>query len=186
MLNDTSQQVTTQYLLEILAIQKSLEENVRKFSNGDSVMWEHPELAARPLLMLSIFISTFSRIRDLVFENVIDNSIISCQMEENLNAYFPLILYWRLRHVESTNENARVHNEVIYDITYMPEIFDENYKWFRSNKAIRCELDCHRESLNDDDFMFRDSLQQDGQTFCQRQSELKERDEINGYKAAYA
>lgn len=186
MLNDTTKKVTKQHLLGIMVIQNRLEENVRKVSNGDSLLWEHPELAAQPLLILSSFISTFSRIRDLFFENAMDLSIISCQMEESLNAYFPLILYWRLRHVESTNENAKVHDEVIYDITYMPEMFDENYKWTRNNRTIRCESNCHRQSLDNDDFMFKDSLQADKRTFCQRQSELEERDEIDSYKAAYA
>lgn len=152
-------------------IQSSLFESVTKFSDGKSLMWKHPDLAARPLLLLATFISTFSQIRDLFYDNVIDNSIISCIMEENLSAYFPSILYWRLRHVVSANENVKVHDEVIYNIAYTPENFHDKHEWSRKNTSIRCARDCN--GFDNKELLIKDKLHDD-RKLCRRSTEINE------------
>lgn len=179
MIKDTNKKVTKQNLKEMIAvssmttIQNELEESVTQISDGDSLLWEHPDLAAAPLLLLSTFISTFSRIRDLFFANVIDNSIISCIMEENINAYLPSILYWRLRQVVSSNDGAKVHDEIIYDIAYnTPEFFHDTYEWSRQNAAIRCNQDC-KQSDESKALIVKDKLQK-GLALCLREADFVE------------
>lgn len=80
-------------------IQSDIEERVTEMSEGDSIFWKYPDMAAPTLFALSSFIALFTPIRDLMYGYVMDNSIISCIMAENIKAYLPSIVYWRLDQV---------------------------------------------------------------------------------------
>lgn len=122
-------------------IQSDIEEKVMEMSEGDSIFWKYPEMAAPSLLALSAFIAAFAPIRDIIDGYLIDNSIISCIMVENINAYFPSILYWRMKKVVTTTEMTE-QDYYPYEFTfknrYSTEKVLSRYDESLQRKTVRC------------------------------------------------
>lgn len=118
----------------VTAIQTKLKFIIAKLSSGNSSLWEYPQLVAQPLLGLTLLISRFVPVRNTIFENESDESIISCQLKETLQSFFPKILRWRLKQLYTPfgyEDEITPYIEAVLD---HPEFFTD----VRDDKNIRC------------------------------------------------
>lgn len=126
-------------------IQNDIEDRVTEMSEGNSIFWKFPDLAAQAILALSSFIGIFSPIRDVIYGNLVDNSIISCIMAENINAYIPSIRYWRLQQVYNPgiDKDDPYMKELIFNIAFLTQELENKirgyYDWSSRKQFIRCD-----------------------------------------------
>lgn len=147
----------------VAIVQDKLKSIVARFSSGNSLFREYPALAVGPLLGISILIALFTPIRDTIYQNKADDSIISCQLSETLQDYFPLVLHWRLKNVHSINNNPawEMLNSVIYAIAYNPGTYLPGGGAMHYERHNESDVRCNRNDCNEssDGVCFKDKLQ---------------------------
>lgn len=149
-------------IANVVLIQDKLINIIARFSSGHSLFREYPELAVGSLLGLSVLVALFAPIRDTIYQNKTDESIISCKLSETLEEYFPLVLHWRLNSIYSISERE-VPDYVVYAIAYSPESYLPGggglYYQYENTSDVRCSRnDCNDESQG---ICFKDKLQDD-------------------------
>lgn len=139
-------------------VQNNLKTIISRFSSGNSLFRKYPEIAVGPLLGLSALIGLFAPIRDAIYENKTDDTIISCQLTETLKEYFLPIINWRLKNVKSISTSTRwqVPEKLVYEVTYEPnkyvDIGDGDYYKYRPTNEVRCDRNVCNESFDGDCF----------------------------------
>lgn len=137
--NEKSDESKMHIISLVTLIQDHLETILAIYSSGDSKFWEYPQLAVHPLLGLTLLISRFAPVRDIILKNEFDESIISCQLTETLQSYFPKILRWRLKQLYPGYGYEDQITPKINTVLNHPEFFISNGKSVDTdNKNIRC------------------------------------------------
>lgn len=136
-------------------IQNNLKTIISRFSSGNSLFRQFPELAVGPLLGLSSLIALFAPIRDTIYENKSDDTIISCQLHETLKEYFLPIINWRLKNIKSIGKR-QIPDDLLYAVTYEPNkyvpIGDGDFYKYKGRNDIRCDRNACDESFDGDCF----------------------------------
>lgn len=146
----------------VALVQDKLINIVTRFASGNSLFREYPELAIGPLLGLSVLIPLFAPIRDTIYQNKTDETIISCKLSETLAEYLPLVLHWRLKNIFSISDKP-VPDDVIYALAYKPEPYlpgggAHNYR-HQNTSDVRCDRNacsnevhivCFKDKMQDD------------------------------------
>lgn len=137
-----SQTENTKDIANVALVQDKLKTIISRFSSGNSIFREFPELATAPLLGLSALVSLFTPIRDAIYKSKTDETIVACQLSETLNEYFPMVLHWRLKNIHSISKKP-VEDYVIYSIAYNPEVYMPGggglYYTYENKMDVRCD-----------------------------------------------
>lgn len=149
----------------------------------------HPQAATEFTFASVALISLFFPIRDIFYQhkNIYNDcqwrSMISCRMEDTLKEYFPIILYWRLQHVEMAYSTDRDTRDLQYDFAYkvdydhIESLYANGLK-FDKCKGVSCLLctwkkdgdrECFKDLLlNTDKFPDYMCESQEGMDWCRR------------------
>lgn len=146
-------------------VQNSLVKMVGRFADGDSPFLESPELAVGPLLALSALISLFAPIRDSIYQNTSDETIVSCLLSEALNQYLPKVDFWRLNKIEAVQTVARLgqsgRDKVVQSVVFNADIYSPGkpHSDYSNTKDVRCDRNTCVDGPNN--LCFKDTMQDD-------------------------